>query len=124
MKQVVVLLSGVALVLALPARASAQAIDVSGEWAMTVNTDNGQIPVTLVLKQEGEKVTGTIRSERGESALEGTMKEKTLSFAFNYSTPDGNSMVVTMTGTVDGSSIKGTFDAGGMASGGWEATKK
>jgi hypothetical protein len=124
MKKLVVLLCGVAVVLALPARSSAQAVDVTGEWAMTVNTDNGQIPVTLVLKQEGEKVTGSLRSDMGESVLEGTMKEKTLSFAFNFSTPDGNSMVVTMTGTVDGSSIKGTFDAGGMMSGAWEATKR
>jgi hypothetical protein len=124
MKTLVLLLCAVALVLALPARSSAQAIDVSGEWAMTVNTDNGQIPVTLVLKQEGEKITGTIRSDMGESVLEGTMKEKTLSFAFNFSTPDGNSMVVTMTGTVDGTSVKGTFDAGGMMTGEWNATKK
>ncbi len=118
------MICAVALVLALPARAGAQAIDVSGEWAMAVNTDNGQIPVTLVLKQEGEKITGTIRSDMGEQVLEGTMKEKTLSFAFNFSTPDGNSMVVTMTGIVDGTSIKGTFDAGGMMSGEWTATKK
>jgi hypothetical protein len=126
MKKLVALLCGVAVVLALPARSSAQAqaIDVTGEWAMTVNTDNGQIPVTLVLKQEGEKVTGSIRSDMGESAIEGTMKEKTLSFAFNFSAPDGNSMVITMSGAVEGATIKGTFDAGGMMSGSWEATKK
>lgn len=124
MKKLVLLLCAVALVLALPARSSAQALDVSGEWAMSVNTDNGQIPATLVLKQEGEKITGSIRSDMGESVIEGTMKEKTLSFAFNFSTPDGSSMVVTMTGTVDGTSIKGTFDAGGMMTGEWNATKK
>jgi hypothetical protein len=33
-------------------------------------------------------------------------------------------MTVTMTGTVDGTSIKGTFDAGGMMTGEWTATKK
>ena len=124
MKKLVLLMCAVALVLALPGRSSAQALDVSGEWAMTVNTDNGQIPVTLVLKQEGEKVTGTIRSEMGEQVLEGTMKEKTLSFAFPYATPDGTSMTVTMTGIVDGTSIKGSFDAGGMMTGEWTATKK
>ena len=123
MRKLVLLMCAVVLVLAVPARASAQALDVSGEWAMTVNTDNGQIPVTLVLKQEGERVTGTIRSDMGEQVLVGTLKEKTLTFAFPFATPDGTSMTVTMTGTVDGTSMKGSFDAGGM-SGEWTATKK
>lgn len=114
----------VAFGLAVPAPVCAQALDVSGEWAVSVNTDNGQVAATLVLKQDGEKITGSIRSDMGEQTLEGTMKEKTLSFAFAFPAPDGTSMTVTMTGTVDGTSVKGTYDAGGMMAGDWTATKK
>lgn len=124
MKTLMLLTCVVVLVLALPARSHAQSLDVSGEWTMAVNTDNGQVAATLVLKQDGEKVTGSIRSEMGEQTLEGTMKEKTLSFVFVFPAPDGSNMTVTMTGAVDGTSIKGTYDAGGMMAGEWTATKK
>jgi hypothetical protein len=112
------------LFVSLPARPAAQGINVSGEWAITVNTDGGPIPATLVLKQEGEKVTGSIRSEQGELQLEGTMKEKTLSFSFVYPAPDGSNLTITMSGTVEGDEIKGTADFGGMGSGDWSAKKK
>ena len=124
MKTLVLLLGTVSLVLSLPVPSHAQALDVSGEWAVSVNTDNGQVAATLVLKQDGEKITGSIRSDMGESVIEGTMKEKTLSFAFAFPAPDGSNMTVTMTGTVDGTSIKGSYDAGGMMAGEWTATKK
>lgn len=124
MKRLLGLVLAAVLLVGLPARPAAQGIDVSGEWAITVNTDGGPIPATLVLKQDGEKVTGSIKSEQGELPLEGTMKDKTLSFAFAYPAPDGNTLTITMTGTIEGDTIKGTADFGGMGSGDWSATKK
>jgi len=111
------------LLLALPSRALAQKTSPDGEWAMTVNTDNGPISATLVLKVDGEKASGTVKGEQGDLPFEGTFKEKTLTISFLYPTPDGNSLTVTMTGTIDGDSISGTFDAGGMMSGTWTAKK-
>lgn len=124
MKNLVLLTCAALLLVAQPAPVSAQSLDVSGEWTMAVNTDNSQVAATLVIKQDGEKITGSIRSDMGEQTVEGTMKEKTLSFAFTFPAPDGSSMIVTMIGTVDGGSIKGTYDAGGMMAGDWTATKK
>ncbi len=124
MKKLLVLTFAGLLLVALPGRSAAQGIDVSGEWAITVNTDGGPIPATLVLKQDGEKVTGSIKSEQGELPLEGTMKEKTLSFAFVYPAPDGSNLTITMSGTVEGDEIKGTADFGGMGGGDWSAKKK
>ncbi len=124
MKKLLVLTFAGLLLVALPGRSVAQGIDVSGEWAITVNTDGGPIPATLVLKQDGEKVTGSIKSEQGELPLEGTMKEKTLSFAFVYPAPDGSNLTITMSGTVEGEEIKGTADFGGMGGGDWSAKKK
>lgn len=118
----VLMLTGLA-VTALAARPIAQGVNVSGEWAMTVNTDNGPIAATLVFTQDGDKITGSVKGEQGELTLEGSVKEKTVSFSFLYPTPDGNALSVTMTGAVEGDTIKGTYDAGGVASGDWTATK-
>jgi hypothetical protein len=124
MKTLLWLAVGAALVLALPVRGDAQGVNVAGEWAMTVNTDNGAISATLVLKQDGEKITGSIKGDAGEMPLEGTIKEQTLTFGFTYPAPDGNALPVTMTAKVEGDTLKGTFDAGGMMAGEWTATKK
>ncbi len=115
----VLVMLGLAGVVAQP-----QALDVSGEWNMTVTTDGGPITATLVFKQEGEKLTGALRSDQGELPLEGAVKEKTVSFSFLYPTPDGNTLTVTMTGAVEGDEIKGTWDASGMAAGDWTAARK
>jgi hypothetical protein len=117
-------LAGFAAVLATAQQPPPQPLDVSGEWTMTVTTDGGPITAWLVLKQEGEKITGSIRSEQGELPLEGTVKDKTLSFWFQYPTPDGNTLPVSMTGTVEGDTVKGTWDAGGMMAGEWTASRK
>ncbi len=106
------------------AAAQPQALDVSGEWIMTVTTDGGPITATLVFKQDGEKVTGAVRSDQGELPLEGAVKDKTVTFSFLYTAPDGNALTVTMTGTVEGEAISGTWDAGGVVAGSWTAARK
>jgi len=106
------LLSIVAL---LVVAAPAEAADVSGEWTITVNSSQGPIPATLRLKVEGEKLTGAIvGGEGGEMPLEGTVKDNEITFSFWY-----GEIPVTMTGKVDGDTIKGTFDAGGQDGGDW-----
>lgn len=117
-------ITGVLVLAGVAAAAQPKAVNVTGEWTMTVATDGGPITATLVFTQDGEKVTGAVRSEQGELPLEGTFKEKTLTFSFLYPAPDGNTLTVTMTGTVDGDEIKGTWDAGGVAAGDWTATRK
>ena len=112
------------LLLVLPSRALAQATGVDGEWAMTVNTDDGPISATLVVKMDGEKATGSVKSEQGELPFEGTLKEKTLTFSFLYPSPDGSTLPVTMTGTVEGDTINGTFVAGETYTGSWTAKRK
>jgi len=112
---------------ALPAAAAAQtpapAADAVGTWTASFNTQNGVIPATLKLQKSGEKLTGTIASQEGESPVEGELKGKTLSVYFNYQAGGGGPIPIEMTGTIDGDSAKGTMNAGGNPAGDWTATR-
>ena len=48
-----------------PADAKAPA-SIAGKWDMTAETPQGTTPVTLVMKLDGKKVTGTLAGPQGE----------------------------------------------------------
>lgn len=113
------LLAGVVAVL-LPARAplaAQQAPNVTGKWAFSVVTENGTGTPTVVLKQDGEKLTGTYESPRlGVRELEGTIKGRDVKFVLSNG---GNADMPTLTfiGVVVGTDeMKGDLDMGGMGS--------
>ena len=111
--------------LAVPAVAAAQTApaDATGTWNATFNTQNGVIPATLKLQKNGEKITGSIGSQEGESPVEAEYTEKTLKVWFNYQAGGGGPIPIEMTGTIDGDSAKGTMTAGGSPAGDWTATR-
>jgi hypothetical protein len=104
------------------ALAQAPATDPVGTWNASFNTQQGVIPATLKLQKSGDKLTGTISSQEGESPVEAEIKGKSLSVWFNYSA-NGQPIPVEMTGAVDGDSAKGTMTAGGNPAGDWTATR-
>ena len=111
--------------LAVPVAAAAQApaaADALGTWNASFNTQQGVIPATLKLEQSGDKITGSIASQEGESPVEAEVKDKSLTVWFNYNA-NGQSIPIEMTGTVDGDSAKGTMTAGGSPAGDWTATR-
>ena len=116
----------VAACLAVPAAAAAQTAaapgDALGTWSASFNTQQGVIPATLKLEKSGDKITGSIGSQEGESPVEAEVKGKTLTVWFNYNA-NGQAIPIEMTGTVDGDSAKGTMTAGGSPAGDWTATR-
>jgi hypothetical protein len=113
--------------LALPALSFAQAApagaDALGTWTASFNTQNGVIPATLKLQKSGDKITGTIGSQDGETSLEAEVKGKTLTVWFNYQAGGGGPIPIEMTGTIDGDTAKGTMTAGGSPAGDGTATR-
>lgn len=106
----------------LPARA--QKVDVTGDWAFTVETAAGSGSPAVTLKQDGEKVTGTYSGQLGNAPLTGTVKGTAIEFSFSGEI-QGQSFEVSYTGTVDGTSMKGSLSgAGGQLSGTFTAKKK
>ena len=106
-------IAATALVVALGSTALAQS--VAGAWDLSINGPEGAITATATLKQDGEKVTGSIESPQGTAELSGTMKGKVLNVSFTIPGPNGN-LDIKVNGEVDGASMKGIIDFGmGMA---------
>jgi hypothetical protein len=97
------------------AEAQAKA-DLSGRWDLNVTTDGGPISAKaeFTVASDGT-ISGTIDSaEYGSSKISsGSVKDAGFSFKFNISA-DGNVIEVTMSGTFDEKSLKGSGSAGDM----------
>lgn len=98
-------------------------IDVSGQWILTIETPNGTFNPTVILKQDGEKLTGTYKGRMGESKLEGTISGKDIKWTVKMTFQD-QTFELAYKGTVDGDSMKGTVDMGGMGTADWTGKRK
>ena len=91
----------------------AQSTNVTGNWKLTIETPNGTGNPSLVLKQDGEKLTGTYKGRFGDSQLEGTVKGKEIKFSFKVNA-QGQDLQVEYAGAVDGDTMKGKAKYGDM----------
>ena len=82
--------------------------DVSGTWKWSQQGPGGEIEFTLKIKQDGEKLTGTITGFGGEESPieEGKVTDGTVSFKVTRDF-GGRPFVTTYTGKVDGNALKG-----------------
>jgi hypothetical protein len=122
MKRLVCALSALVCALILSASATAQSPDVTGDWDVTINSPQGARTGQLSLKQDGEKLTGKIKSQRGETPLEGEVKGKEIKFKYTVKFQDQD-LVISMSGSLDGDAMKGDADFGGFAQGDWNAKR-
>jgi hypothetical protein len=83
-------------------------IDVSGAWNMTVELPGQSVPVTLILKQEGEKLSGSVQSGFFGTAQirNGSVTGDSFSFDVTIAV-GGQNMDVAFTGKVSGNQISG-----------------
>jgi hypothetical protein len=108
-----------ALLFSIPVRGQGGA---AGTWDVTLNSPQGTFNLQFILKQDGEKLSGATKSPRGEVPVEGTLKGKDITLKWTTKFQD-NDLPITLTGTVDGSAMKGTADYGGFAQGDFTAKK-
>jgi hypothetical protein len=106
-----------AAIMAAALPAAAQTVDPSGTWDLTFSTDQGPIAARMVIHKDGDAYVGTIASELGEADLQADVKGQTMSAGFTMAMSDGASLAVTLTSTITGDDIKGTYDAGGSGAG-------
>jgi curli biogenesis system outer membrane secretion channel CsgG len=99
------------------------AVDVTGVWDMVVESPQGAMDIVGTFKQEGEKLTGTQASQMGEVALEGTVVDNEIKYVINIDM-GGQQMTITFAGKVDGDTMAGVFEFGGMGSAGWSAKRR
>jgi hypothetical protein len=102
--------------------ATAQGAGISGDWVLTINSPQGSRDVNASFKQDGEKLSGAFKSSRGELPFQGTVNGKQITFSYPYKTPDID-IAITMTGELEGDSLKGKADFGGLAEGDWSGKR-
>ena len=102
----------------------AAAIDVSGTWIAQITTPDISASPTIVLKQDGEKLTGEYQSAQyGSFPLEGTIKNGKIEFGFSM-TIEGNSLNVSFSGTAEKDALKGDVAYGDFTQGTFTATRQ
>jgi hypothetical protein len=116
------LLISFAFVLLTAISATAQSSGAAGTWDTTLTSPQGTFNVQMILKQDGEKVSGVVKSQRGEIPIQGTLNGKDLKLAYTIKFQD-NDMLITLTGALDGAAIKGSADYGGLAEGEFNAKR-
>jgi hypothetical protein len=107
---------------ATPAAAGAPAapVNLTGEWEGTADAQGQPFPFTLILKVDGETVTGSSSSQLGESQVKnGSWKDGKLAFDL-----EGQNGTISMSATVVEGKLLGQFDYAGQLQGKWAAVKK
>lgn len=108
---------------ALAIAAPAFAQDATGRWDLTVIRPDGQNQAVLVLKKDGEKLSGTVVRPQGDSIpVSGSQKGPEVVVAFSVPTQNG-AVNVTLRGRQDGDAMKGTADLGDRGQAEWNAAR-
>ena len=123
MRRVTVVSAAVCMVvLAFTMIAAAQGSKVAGTWEITMQGRQGPMTNTLTLEQDGNKLKGTLKTQRGETPLEGSVEGNKVNFTITRETPNGK-FEQNFTGTVEGDTMKGTVKMGEREAE-WSAKKK
>jgi len=114
----------VAVTLLVPAVAAQAQTSALGTWAVTTSSPQGDTQSVVEIREVDGKVVaigkGANRERPYDSvSVNGTRIELVVTISFN-----GSPMVITYTGRVEGSTMSGDADFGGMASGTWSAAKQ
>ena len=97
--------------------------DLTGTWALEVDTEFGKRTPSVTLKQERNTLSGQYHSQLGEAPVTGQVKDQTFTFQVTL-TFEGNPVTITYTGTVDRSIVKGHVTLGDAAGGTFTGKKQ
>src|SRR4029079_6897328 len=101
----------------------AQDADILGSWDVTVSAGQGpETSAPLVLKREGDQIVGTFSSLQGDQGVEAHVKDKPVTIWFSVRTQNGP-ISITMKGTAEGDTMRGSMDFGGRGPGRWSRTR-
>ena len=111
-----------ALLVALLAAPAAAQMNLTGDWNMTIQSPQGTNTVKVTLTQDGETVSGRVTSQLGELPVTGALTGDDLKIAFTLPI-QGQSIVIVMTGKVEGPTLAGKVQFGDFGEGDWTATR-
>ncbi|MEP6946005.1 MAG: pitrilysin family protein [Acidobacteriota bacterium] len=91
--------------------ADASTADVAGKWALSIDFQGQQLPVSLTLEQNGESVTGVLETMLGDGKIaDGTVSGNKLSATANAEM-QGQPIEFAIVGKIDGNAMSGTLTA-------------
>ena len=111
-----------ALLVALLAAPAAAQINLTGDWDMTIQSTQGTNTVKVTLTQDGEMVSGRVKSQLGELPVTGALTGDDLKIAFTLPI-QGQSINIVMTGKVEGATLAGKVQFGDFGEGDWTAKR-
>ncbi len=93
-----------------------------GTWNLTTVSPISETKSVLEIREEGGKIVAVGKSAQGErkydsAVIDGSSVTLVITIAY-----EGNPMVITYTGKIDGAKMEGDADFGGLATGTWSAT--
>ncbi len=87
-----------------------ETMDVAGTWELVITGPSGNtLPATLNIKQEGNKISGTVESQLGMSELKPTTLNGDNFDATLVLNMSGQTVEAQVSGTVQGDTMKGTI---------------
>jgi hypothetical protein len=96
--------------------------DVSGNWDVEFDTEQGASSATMTLQQDGEKLTGEMATDQGTLEFEGTITGDKVAWVVEVDA-GGQLIEITLEGVVDGDQMMGTLDFAGYGGGDWTAKR-
>jgi len=109
MRKILSVVAGALFALMLTVPVQAQDVDVAGKWETTRETPNGTMTSTFTFQVDGNKLTGTIGSQRGDTEIsEGAIDGNKISFKIVMTRGD-RTMEMVYSGTVEDDTITGTM---------------
>lgn len=102
----------------------ADAVALTGKWQMTLEMEVGTSSPVLVLKHEGDKLTGTYTGRYGEYPLVGKVDGRKVEFAVTISA-EGTETVMSFAGELTAADgfLRGSANLGGMGDATWLAKR-
>lgn len=104
-------------------RAHPTGVDVTGTWDLSVDAGPSSGEAELLLKQDGQELSGTYRGRLGESRLAGAVTDHAIRFSVVLRFRD-LSFTVVYSGQVEGDRMHGKVDFGDGRSGEWRARRR
>jgi hypothetical protein len=95
---------------------ASDAVNVAGTWNVIASNGRRSAKQTIVIQQDGSKISGTFKGPRQSGTIDGTIADSAITFHVTAKEP------LDYTGTISGDTMKGTLSGGGK-SGEWTAER-
>jgi imidazolonepropionase-like amidohydrolase len=108
-----------------PAAAPADQATANGTWTLNVDLGSGDVAVTLVLRQEGERLSGSIQGALGSKDISNASIGPAGEIRFTVpATFEGQTTEATFSGKITGNQFQGTVNVVGRAPGSFTGTRE